>query len=103
MQKIPNPVSVSLDPRQTALVIIDMQNDFANPKGKIYTGPMVGPTIPRIKSLLQKARDLGMKVVYTQAWYDAQDPRFIEGSRGRGRHGGGCMADTWGAEIIKEL
>lgn len=61
-----------LAPEHTALVLIDVQNDFVSPDGA--TGrreamPMVDRATARIPVLLQQARDTGCLVVHVRAEY----------------------------------
>jgi len=56
---------VRIDPARTALIVVDMQNDFVREGG----GPLVpdaATTIPPIRALLELARAHGMRVVYSQ-------------------------------------
>ncbi len=46
---------VSLNPRSTVLIVVDMQVDFASPKGKLFVQES-RPTIPKIRSLVSNAR-----------------------------------------------
>lgn len=100
--KLPDPVAVNLPANKSALVLIDMQNDFCRDNGEIYAGPMVLPTIPRIRSLLEKARSSGLRIIHTQSWYLQDDPRYSNHPRAS-IIGRGCKAGTWGAETIDEL
>ncbi len=102
LDEIPQPVSVELPVSKTVLVVVDMQNDFVQPEGKIYTGPMVKATVPKIRDLLDRARKAGMNIVHTQSWYEEDDPRFSDHPKARFDKGG-CKAGTWGAELIDEL
>ncbi|MCG2886860.1 MAG: cysteine hydrolase [Vulcanisaeta sp.] len=86
---------VVLDPSKTAVLVIDMQNDFVKPNGKLYV-PTAQETIPAIRKLLEKARNANVPIIYTQDWHFKNDPEF----RIWGEH---CVANTWGAEIIDEL
>lgn len=86
---------VLLDPKDTALIIVDMQNDFVRKEGKLYV-PTAESTIPSIRSLIQKFKDTGALIVYTQDWHMKDDPEF----KIWGEH---ALAYTWGAEIIDEL
>ncbi|AAL64601.1 cysteine hydrolase family protein [Pyrobaculum aerophilum] len=87
---------VSLPAKQTALVIVDMQNDFAHPDGKLY-GPAAREIIPRIASLLERARAKGVRVVYTQDTHYKDDP--VEFPIW-GQH---VVKGTWGWQIVEEL
>ncbi len=93
---IPEPQKVSLDAKSSALIIVDMQNDFVNEKGKLYVGEAAKRTIPNIKRLLEKARKSGAMVVFTQDWHLEDDPEFPIW----GKH---AVAGTWGSEITEEL
>ncbi|MDI6755998.1 MAG: isochorismatase family cysteine hydrolase [Thermodesulfobacteriota bacterium] len=80
--------SVSLDPRFTALVVVDMQVDFASPKGKLFV-PEARKTIPAIHILITKARKAKVPVIFSQDWHRPDDPEFliwpphaVEGTRG---------------------
>lgn len=88
-------VEVLVDPRKTAVMVIDMQNDFINEKGKLYV-PRSENLIKPIKYILDKAREAGAAIIYTQDWHHGDDPEF----KVWGEH---ALADSWGAEIIEEL
>lgn len=93
---IPEPQKASLDAKNSALIIVDMQNDFVNERGQLYVGEAARRTIPNIKRLLEKARGSGATVVFTQDWHLEDDPEFPIW----GKH---AVANTWGSEIIEEL
>jgi nicotinamidase-related amidase len=101
-EDFPKPAAVDLYSGNTILVVVDMQNDFVRPEGKIYTGPMVSGIIEKISSLVNAARQTGTNVIYTQSWYEKDDPGFSDDPKAR-MNKGGCMAGSWGAEIIDEL
>lgn len=86
---------VEVDPERTALVVVDMQNDFCRPEGKLFVPDAPG-TVPAIKRLLELARHHHVPVFFTQDWHHSGDPEFAIW----GEH---VLADTWGAEIIDEL
>ncbi len=86
---------VTVDPRKTALVIVDMQNDFVKEGGKLVV-PTAKDTIPVIRRLLDLARQSGMFVAYTQDTHFPNDPEFPIW----GEH---CLIGSWGWEIIEEL
>jgi nicotinamidase-related amidase len=86
---------VVVKPVESALLIIDVQNDFANPSGKLYAKGAEGIIQP-IKRLLSSARKAGATVIYTQDWHVKDDPEF----KIWGEH---AVEGTWGAEIVDEL
>ena len=85
---------VQYDPR-TALIVVDVQNDFADPRGSLYVrrGEEV---VPFVNREIERAFDGGASVVYTQDWHPPVTPHF--------RKDGGiwpvhCVRDTWGAQF----
>ncbi|HEY65144.1 MAG TPA: cysteine hydrolase [Caldilineae bacterium] len=87
--------AVSLDPRRTAVVVVDMQNDFVKPGGKLQV-PSAQEAVEPIARLLKRAREAGALVIYTQDLHGEDDPEY----RIWGEH---VKGGTWGAEIIPEL
>ena len=84
-----------LDPAKTALIVVDMQNDFVKEGGSLLV-PDAESTIPTIQSLLELARESGMKVVFTQDTHTAGDPEW-EIWPEHAREG------SWGWRIVDEL
>ncbi|AWR96399.1 isochorismatase family protein [Acidianus sulfidivorans JP7] len=92
---IPEEKEVVLNPKDTAVIIVDMQNDFVRKNGKLYV-PRAEETIKPISNLINKARNSSALVIYTQDWHMKDDPEF----KIWGEH---ALAGTWGAEIVDEL
>jgi len=92
---IPEEKEVVVNPSNTALIIVDMQNDFVRKNGKLPV-PTAEATIPSIRKLIDKARGSGALIIYTQDWHMKDDPEF----KIWGEH---ALAGTWGAEIVDEL
>ncbi len=90
--------AVEFDGR-TALVVVDVQNDFARPDGalSVLSGDEV---IPVINELVELATAAGSFVVYTQDWHPEDTPHFE--ARG-GRWPAHCVAGTTGAELHGDL
>ena len=86
---------VEVQPKRTALVVVDMQNDFVDPRGSLCVSS-ARATVPAIARLLELARANGLAVVYTQDWHRPGDPEFALW----GQH---AIGGTWGAEIVPEL
>ena len=86
---------VRLDPSRTALVVVDMQNDFVKEGGSLLVPDAEG-TVPAIKSLLDGARRSGMKVVFSQDTHTEHDPEW-------GIWPEHAREGTWGWEIVDEL
>jgi len=58
--------------KNTGLVIIDMQNEFARKGGAIYV-PQAEEQIPLIADLADYCRDNGVRVIYTKVVWDNDD------------------------------
>jgi nicotinamidase-related amidase len=86
---------VSVDPTTTALVVIDMQNDFVKRGGSLLV-PAAEETVPVIQGLLELARTSGMRIVYSQDTHRRGDPEWDIWPE----H---CREGTWGWEIVAEL
>jgi len=83
----------------TALVVVDVQNDFADPKGNLYVqgGDAV---VPRVNREVDRALAGGAMVVYTQDWHPESTPHFQKDGGIWPVH---CVKDTWGAEFHPDL
>jgi nicotinamidase-related amidase len=86
---------VVLAPQTSALIIVDMQNDFVKAGGALVVEQAKG-TIPAIHQLLALARSRGMAVFFTQDTHDPGDPEFPIW----GRH---VLRGSWGWQIIDDL
>ncbi len=80
---------------RTALVVVDVQNDFADPAGSLYVAGGED-IVPVVDTAVRRARLASARVVYTQDWHPAVTPHF--------RTAGGiwpvhCVRDTWGAAL----
>jgi len=90
--------SPAYDPT-TALLLIDVQNDFADPGGSLAVagGEAI---IPYLNGQIALARGSGALAAYTQDWHPASTPHFA-------RDGGiwpvHCVMGTWGAELHPDL
>jgi nicotinamidase-related amidase len=84
-----------VDPAKTALVVVDMQNDFVKEGGSLVVPDAEG-TIPAIQGLLKLARGSGMKVVFTQDTHTEGDPEWDIWPE----H---VSENSWGWEIVDEL
>ena len=60
----------TVDPRKTALIVIDMQNAFVAP-GATYETPGARTMMPNLDRLIEFARELGMPVIWTQSDHSA--------------------------------
>jgi nicotinamidase/pyrazinamidase len=83
----------------TALVVVDVQNDFADPAGSLSVagGESV---IPIINGEIAMAASAGGLVVCTQDWHPESTPHFAKDGGPWPVH---CVADTWGAALHPDL
>ncbi len=83
----------------TALIVVDVQNDFADPAGSLYVagGEEV---LPLVNRLAAEAVAAGAPVILTQDWHPESTPHFIEDGGVWPTH---CVRDTWGAQVHPDL
>ncbi|MBD3223782.1 MAG: isochorismatase family protein [Caldithrix sp.] len=93
--ELPFKDNINLKATETALIIVDMQNDFVKPEGSLQVDA-AGETITNIQSLLRMARQSGTYVAYTQDTAYSDDKEFAIWPE----H---CLINSWGWEIIDEL
>ena len=86
---------VVVDPARTALVVVDMQNDFVRSGGGLLV-PDAEATLPAIKRLLEVARANQTRIVFSQDTHH-------EGDREWQTWPEHCREGTWGWEIVLEL
>lgn len=85
---------IAYDPR-TALVVVDVQNDFADPGGSLaVTG--ADAVVEAANREVTRATTADALVVYTQDWHPESTPHFAKDGGPWPVH---CVAGTWGAEL----
>jgi nicotinamidase/pyrazinamidase len=84
---------------KTALIVVDVQNDFADSNGSLYVrdGEAV---IPIINEEIGTAKRSGALVVYTQDWHPESTPHFEKDGGIWPVH---CVQGTWGAALHPDL
>lgn len=101
-------LSTTIDPASTALVVVDLQNEFCADDGfygaaGVDLGMMQGAA-KRTVALLQEARQAGVRIVFIQATYDdhyLNEPmrELIRGFGGDELVGTMCATGTYGADF----
>ena len=83
----------------TALIVVDVQNDFADPSGSLYVkgGEHV---VALINAEVARALAAGSLVVYTRDWHPESTPHFQKDGGVWPVH---CVMNTWGAEFHPDL
>ncbi len=76
-------------------MVIDLQNDFADPAGSLSVsgGDLI---VPIVNDEIDAARTAGAFVAWTQDWHPPATPHFEKDGGIWPVH---CVRDTWGAEL----
>jgi len=84
---------------RTALIVTDVQNDFADPNGSLYVkgGEAI---LGFVNGEIARAREGGALVVYTQDWHPPSTPHFAKDGGVWPVH---CVMETWGADFFPGL
>lgn len=84
---------------KTALLVVDVQNDFASPDGSLYVdgGDVV---VERVNQEVGKAAAAGSPIFYTQDWHPPSTPHFEKDGGIWPVH---CVAGSPGAEFHPRL
>jgi nicotinamidase/pyrazinamidase len=82
-----------------ALVVVDCQNDFSDPKGSLFV-PGAEAVIANVNREIIRAVSAGSAVAYTQDWHPPDTPHFEKDGGVWPVH---CVVDTWGAELHPRL
>ena len=61
---------------QTALVVVDVQNDFADPSGSLYVQGGDTEVVPAVNREIDGAVAAGASIFYTQDWHPERTPHF---------------------------
>jgi nicotinamidase/pyrazinamidase len=83
----------------TALVVVDVQNDFADPEGSLSVVDGID-IVPVINGEIERALAAGATVVATQDWHPETTAHFAKDGGIWPVH---CVAGTWGANLHPDL
>ena len=108
-REIPTTLSELVDPKHTALILVDIQNDFCIKNGKLTCPELVMNN----KNLIEEARKVGVMIIFIQdtllperlsdsaAWIrhymvglKTNDPNQVKES---------ALDGTWGHEIVEDI
>jgi nicotinamidase/pyrazinamidase len=92
--RLPSVAMTHYDER-TALLVVDLQNDFADPAGSLSVrgGEAI---VPRVNDEVATALDAGALLVVTQDWHPKSTPHFAKDGGVWPVH---CVGGTWGAQL----
>lgn len=86
------PAAFALDPRATAVIVVDMQNDFAAPGGMFDRAGIdisgVQAIVPNVAAVLDAARGAGLTIVYLKMGFQPDLADLAEAPAARGWSGG---------------
>jgi nicotinamidase/pyrazinamidase len=83
----------------TALIVVDVQNDFADPEGSLSV-PGAGEAVAAVNREIAAATEAGAPVVATQDWHPERTPHFVTDGGPWPVH---CVGGTWGADLSPAL
>jgi nicotinamidase/pyrazinamidase len=83
----------------TALLVVDVQNDFADPAGSLAVRDGAA-VIPVLEAEIAAARAAGATIAYTQDWHPEHTAHFAQDGGVWPVH---CVRDTWGAALHRAL
>lgn len=104
-----------VDPRHSALLILDMQNDFCAPGGKVFDavgsqGEAVRSIIPGLQRMLEAAGQHGLLIVYVQTTHLQggidESPAYLYSLLKKGMRRANepnVLEGSWGHQVIEEL
>lgn len=106
-----NEHSIEIDPASTALVIVDMQNDFCSAGGYYAQSgrdiSLLSAAIAPTSALLERARDCAMTIAFTRLVHDSAHGAMEERHRLKPRrwtsYGERLLPGSWGADVVDEL
>ena len=93
--------SFHINQQNAILIIVDVQNEFARPGGKLgseVSARIMPGVISAIQGLAERARSAGIPIIYIQSVRTLKEPEFTV--FGREPH---LELGTWAAEIVDEL
>ncbi|MFD5472991.1 isochorismatase family protein [Streptomyces sp. NPDC127105] len=92
-----------VNPQKTALLVIDMQNDFVL-EGYPMEVPMARRRIPRMQEVITECRAAGIPVVYTQhILLDTFNVSPLESTYNTALLSAGMRKGTFGAQVVDDL
>ncbi|NYT67597.1 isochorismatase family cysteine hydrolase [Pusillimonas noertemannii] len=73
--------NVELVSKKTAVVVVDMENEFVHPEGKYYFGEAVPSVIQNTAALLERCREYHVPIIYVRSVRYPEDPLFTRFGR----------------------
>ena len=93
---------MTFDTETTALVVVDMQNDFVHPDGALYAPPSEA-AIESCNELIEQATAADIPIVFTKDTHTDEQFKDVTYYDEFDRWGEHAKAGTWGVEIVDDL
>jgi ureidoacrylate peracid hydrolase len=93
-----------VDPEHTALIAIDVQNDFCHEDGSLAKAKkdlsMVKKMVPNLLRFIDYAREIPLPIIYVRTTHDewTNSAAYLQINRARNRPPI-CQPDKWGADL----
>jgi ureidoacrylate peracid hydrolase len=91
------------DLRSTAILVVDMQNDYCAREGSVaqrgHSVTMIEEMLPRLQQFLDGARNVGAKIVFIQCIHEPSTDSAAWLFRHGGKPQAHCRRGTWGVEF----
>jgi ureidoacrylate peracid hydrolase len=92
-----------LEPASTAILVVDMQNDYCHVNGNVssrgHDVSMIANMIPRLQHFLTEARQLKAKIIFIQCIHEPETDTEVWLKRHGGKPLPHCRKGTWGADF----
>lgn len=89
----------------TALLVIDVQNDYCHPEGALARNgndvTAVPAMLPHLHDLIDAAHCAGVPVIYVQTIHEQETDSEVWKQRSSGAMADVCRADTWGSRFYE--
>jgi ureidoacrylate peracid hydrolase len=96
-------LSALVRPAETALIVVDVQNDFCSPEGAAASGgsdtSAAMEMLPTLERLLAAARAAGTNVIFVQTIHEASTDSEAWLGRKKDPSRKNCLKGTWGADF----
>jgi nicotinamidase-related amidase len=93
---------MNFDPDSTAVIVVDMQNEFCHPDGSLYA-PDSEAAIEPVAGLVDRASEAGASIVYTRDVHPPEqfaEAHYYDEFERWGEH---VVEGSWAAEIVDDL
>jgi ureidoacrylate peracid hydrolase len=96
-----------LKPQKSAILVIDMQNDFCHPQGHFgkqdFDLSHILEMVPCLNWFVETARKQGVMIIHVRSFLDEESltPPMIARNKQLGRQKGICLRGSWGAEFCQ--